>query len=90
MVRRKSAMQDDDFIPARRRLEEAEKRLADVQDALRAAREQGRVQLLATLQTLIDAEAGQVESDCLASTRNNNGYVKGITFKGDALYHANT
>ncbi|TCH98288.1 hypothetical protein EJV46_13970 [Roseococcus sp. SYP-B2431] len=54
-------MAEGSFTPARRRLAEAEERLAAARDGLRVAGEQGRVHLLATLQTVIDAEVLRVQ-----------------------------
>jgi len=55
-------MPKDALISARRRLSEAEQRLASLRDGLRVAGEQGRTHLLSTLQTMIDAEGARVEA----------------------------
>lgn len=52
---------EDAFTSARRRLEDAEGRLTAARAALRVAGQQGRIHLLATLQTVIEAETRRVE-----------------------------
>jgi hypothetical protein len=54
-------MTEDHLVAAGRRIEELEARLASLRDAMRAAGEQGRFHLIATLGTLIDDTTKQID-----------------------------
>jgi hypothetical protein len=63
---------EEPFTSAQRRLEEAKERLRHARAALRVASQQGRLHLLTTLQSVIDAEelrVQELEGEISRSTR---------------------